>query len=183
MSDGTHLTTWVTRETKERFAAVARHQGLSDSALLKRLVELMLQSASAAEAGTPVDAVRTSRGSRLTVRIRPDDQLLLRERAATRGMAAATYVSVLTRAHLRGLAPLPKAEWLALEKSVLGLSRLGRNINQLARAANRGERVAPLGPDYFQAILKICVSLRDHTHGLLEANAKAWRQGYEDPDD
>jgi hypothetical protein len=30
MSDGTHLTTWVTRETKERFAAVARHQGLSD---------------------------------------------------------------------------------------------------------------------------------------------------------
>jgi DNA processing protein len=24
MSDGTHLTTWVTRETKERFAAVAR---------------------------------------------------------------------------------------------------------------------------------------------------------------
>ena len=51
MSDGTHLTTWVTRETKERFAAVARHQGLSDSALLKRLVDLMLQSASAAESG------------------------------------------------------------------------------------------------------------------------------------
>jgi hypothetical protein len=41
MSDGTHLTTWVMRETKDRFAAVARHQGLSDSALLKRLVELM----------------------------------------------------------------------------------------------------------------------------------------------
>src|SRR5271168_4315027 len=115
MSDGTHLTTWVTRETKERFAAVARHQGLSDSALLKRLVELMLQGASAAEVGTPGGAGRTSRDSRLTVRIRPDDQLLLRERAAARGMAAATYVSVLTRAHLRGLTPLPKAEWLALE--------------------------------------------------------------------
>ena len=59
MSDGTHLTTWVTRETKERFAAVARHQGLSDSGLLKRLVELMLQGASAAEVGTPGDAGRT----------------------------------------------------------------------------------------------------------------------------
>jgi hypothetical protein len=86
MSDGTHLTTWVTRETKERFAAVARHQGLSDSALLKRLVDLMLQSASAAEVGTPGGADRTFRDSRLTVRIRPDDQLLLRERAAARGM-------------------------------------------------------------------------------------------------
>ena len=52
--------------------------------------------------------------------------MLLRERAAARGMAAATYVSVLTRAHLRGLAPLPKAEWLALEKSVLGAQPVGQ---------------------------------------------------------
>jgi hypothetical protein len=122
MSDGTHLTTWVTRETKERFAAVARHQGFSDSALLKRLVELMLHGASAAQVATLTATGRTSRDSRLSVRISPDDQLLLRERAASRGMAAATYISVLTRTHLRGLAPLPKAEWLALEKSVSELS-------------------------------------------------------------
>jgi hypothetical protein len=107
---------------------------------LKRLVDLMLQSAGAAEVGTLGGADRTSRGSRLTVRIRPDDQLLLRERAATRGMAPATYVSVLTCSHLRSLAPLPKAEWLTLEKIVTELSKLGRNINQIARAANRGER-------------------------------------------
>jgi hypothetical protein len=181
MSDGTHLTTWVTKETKDRFAAVARHQGLSDSALLKRLVELMLQGASAAEVPTLAAADRTSRDSRLTVRIRPDDQLLLRERAAARGMAAATYVSVLTRAHLRGLAPLPKAEWLTLEKIVNELSRLGRNMNQIARAANRGERVTAPGQNHFLYFLKICEALRVHTHGLLEANAKAWRQGYEDP--
>jgi hypothetical protein len=180
MSDGTHLTTWVTKETKERFAAVARHQGLSDSALLKRLVELMLQSASAAEVGTLGGAGRTTRDSRLTVRIRPDDQLLLHERAAARGMAAATYVSVLTRAHLRGLSPLPKAEWLALEKSVSELSRLGRNINQIARAANRGERVTAPGRNDFLYFLKICEALRDHTKGLLQANLKSWQQGYED---
>jgi hypothetical protein len=181
MSDGTHLTTWVTRETKERFAAVARHQGLSDSALLKRLVEMMLQGASAAEVGTPGGAGRTLRDSRLTVRIRPDEQLLLRERAAARGMAAATYVSVLTRAHLRGLVPLPKAEWLLLEKSVSEISRLGRNINQIARAANRGEPVTAPGRNDLMYFIKICEGLRDYTHGLLQANAKAWRQGYEDP--
>ena len=110
MSEGTHLATWVTRETKERFAAVARHQGLSDSALLKRLVDLMLQGASAAELGMPEGESRAPRECRLTVRIRPDDQLLLHESAAARGMASATYVSVLTRAHLRSLVPLPKAE-------------------------------------------------------------------------
>jgi hypothetical protein len=180
MSDGTHLTTWVTRETKERFAAVARHQGLSDSALLKRLVDLMLQSASAAELGTPGGADRTFRVSRLTVRIRPDDQLLLRERAAARGMAAATYVSVLTRSHLRSLAPLPKAEWLILEKIVVELSKLGRNINQITRAANRGQRVSDPESTQFRAMLKICEAMRVHTKGLLQANAKSWQQGYED---
>ena len=159
MSDGTHLTTWVTRETKDRFAAVARHQGLSDSALLKRLVDLMLQTASAGEVATLAAADRTSRDSRLSVRIRPDDQLLLRERAAARGMAAATYVSVLTRAHLRSLAPLPKAEWLTLEKIVTELSKLGRNINQIARAANRGERVTGPGSGPLS-----CHSLRSAKH-------------------
>jgi hypothetical protein len=180
MSDGTHLTTWVTRETKERFAAVARRQGLSDSALLKRLVELMLQSASAVEVGTTGGVSRGSRDSRLTIRIRPDDQLLLRERAAARGMAPATYVSVLTRSHLRSLAPLPKAEWLTLEKIVTELSKLGRNINQIARAANRGERVTGSGDGAFRAMLTICTALRDNTKKLLQANAKSWQQGYED---
>jgi Bacterial mobilisation protein (MobC) len=175
MSDGTHLTTWVTRETKDRFAAVARHQGLSDSALLKRLVELMLQSATAGEAGTPGDARRTSRGSRLTVRIRPDDQLLLGERAAARGMAPATYVSVLTRSHLRSLAPLPKAEWLILERIVTELSKLGRNINQIARAANRGVQVRDPESTQFRAMLTIGHALRVNIKKLLQANAKAWR--------
>jgi predicted DNA binding CopG/RHH family protein len=180
-SDGTHLTTWVTREAKERFAAVARHQGLSDSALLKRLVELMLQGASAVQVPNPAAGDRGSRGSRLTVRIRPDDQQLLRERAAARGMPAATYLSVLTRAHLRGLAPLPKAEWLTLEKIVTELSRLGRNFNQLARAANRGERVTAPGRNDFVYFLRICEALRDETKKLLQSNLKSWQQGYEEP--
>lgn len=180
MSDGTHLTTWVTRETKERFAAVARHQGLSDSGLLKRLVDLMLQGAGAAGVGTPGGAERASRDSRLTVRIRPDDLMLLRERAAARGMAAATYVSVLTGSHLRSLAPLPKAEWLILERIVTELSKLGRNINQIARAANRGERVTDPRSSQFRAMLTICEALRVNTKRLLQANAKSWQQGYGD---
>ena len=116
MSDGAHLTTWVTRNTKERFAAVARHQGISDSALLKRLVDTMLQAGNAAD-GAATDG-GAGRVSRFSIRLRPDDQILLRERAAARGLPAATYVSVLARAHLRSLSPLPKEELLALRRTV-----------------------------------------------------------------
>ena len=183
MSDGTQLKTWITRDTRARFTAIARHQGLSDSALLKRLVDLMLQTASGGGAPLIPLASRFARDSRLTVRLHPDDRSLLRERAAARGMPAATYVSVLTRAHLRALAPLPKEELLALKRTVAELGNIGRNLNQIAYAANRGERVTGPSREDLRAILKVCEGLRDHVRSLLAANLKSWEQGYADRPD
>src|ERR1700686_3836125 len=176
MSDGTHLTTWVSKETKERFATVARHQGLSDSALLKRLVDMMLQAGTAPD--SEATGGRSVRVSRISIRLRPDDQNLLRERAAARGMPAATYVSVLTRAHLRSLSPLPREELLALRRTVSELGSIGRNLNQIARAANQGERASGPNREDLRAILRVCEGLRDHVKGLLAANIKSWEQGY-----
>ena len=178
MSDGAHLTTWVNRETKTRFGAVARHQGLSDSALLKRLIDTMLQVGNVADGATDG---RAGRISRFSIRLRPDDQILLRERAAARGMPAATYISVLTRAHLRSLSPLPKEELLALRRTVSELGSIGRNLNQIARAANQGERMSGPSREDLKAILKVCEGLRDHVKGLLSANIKSWEQGYAEP--
>jgi hypothetical protein len=164
MSDGSHLTTWVNRETKTRFAAVARHQGLSDSALLKRLIDTMLQVGNAAN-GVATDG-RAGRVSRLSIRLRPDDQILLRERAAARGMPTATYVSVLTRTHLRSLSPLPKEELLILRQTVSELGSIGRNLNQIARAANQGERVGDLNPEsYLRYVLE---RIADHPINQIE---------------
>jgi hypothetical protein len=179
MSDGAHLTTWVNRETKTRFAAVARHQGLSDSAMLKRLVDMMLQAGNAAH-GAATDG-RVGRVSRLSVRLRSDDQVLLRDRAAARGMPTATYVSVLTRAHLRSLSPVPKEELLALRQTVSELGSISRNLNQIARAAHQGERASGPSREDLRAILRVCEGLRDHVKGLLSANIKSWEQGYADP--
>ena len=182
MGTGTHLATWVSQETKESFAAVARHQGLSDSALLKRMIELTLRSVDATSmervVATDDDA---HRASRLTVRLRPDDQLLLRERALARGMAPATYVSVLVRSHLRSLAPLPKAELLALRKVITELGEIGRNLNQIARAANLGSQANGLGREHVVAMIRVCTGLRDHVKALLSANLRSWGQGHADP--
>ena len=161
---------------------LAGRQGLTESALLKRLVDLMLQTASAAQGTTMIADSRAPRDSRLSIRLAPDDQRLLHERARARGIPAATYLSILARAHLRGLAPLPKAELLALERSVSELGRLGRNINQIARAANQGQHVSAPGRDDLRAILRACEALRDHVKALLQANLKSWSQGYADQD-
>lgn len=165
MSGGTHLTTWVSGETKQRFAALARHQGLSDSALLRRLVDLMLRTASAAAVASP-GPVPVERASRLSVRLRADDQLLLRERASARGMRPATYVAVLTRAHLRNLAPLPKAELHALKRSVAELGALAKGLT-----------AGGFSRDDARALLRVCEGLRDHVKALIRANLASWKQG------
>jgi len=179
MSDSTQLKTWVSRDTKERFSTIARHQGLSDSALLKRLIDTMLQAGNSAD-GASTDS-RAGRVSRFSIRVHPNDQMLLRERAAARGMPAATYVSVLTRSHLRSLSPLPKEELLALRRTVSELGSIGRNLNQIARAANQGERASGPSREDLRAILRVCEGLRDHVKGLLSANIKSWEQGYAEP--
>jgi hypothetical protein len=181
MSDGRQLKTWVSRDTKQRFASAARCQGISESRLLRRLVELMLQTATpTGVAAVTHPRVNVPRTTRLTVRLHPDDQGLLRERSAARGMAAATYVSVLTRAHLRSLTPLPREELLALKRTVAELGVIGRNLNEIARAANRGRTATP-GQDEVRAMLKVAEGLRDHFKALLVANAKSWEAGHAEP--
>ena len=180
MSDGTHLTAWVSQKTKERFAALARRRDVSESALLKHLIELTLQTTNTEEQAATVD-MSAKRVKRFSIRLRPDDQLLLRERAVARGMPSATYVSVLVRAHLRSLAPLPKEELLALKRVVSELGAVGRNLNQLARAANQGERGNGPARDDLRALLKVCEGLRDHVKSLLMANIRSWAKGYGEP--
>jgi hypothetical protein len=169
----------VSSATKARLHALAERQQLSESALLRQLVELMLLKAGFAPiiTKTPIGA-GPLRTARLMIRLRADDQILLRDRAAARGMPPATYVSVLTRAHLRSLAPLPKDELLALKRTIGELGSIGRNLNQIAHAANQGQLVTSPGRNDLEAMLRVCGALRDNLKRMLVANLKSWEQGF-----
>lgn len=100
---------------KRRVVTVAGREDVTESAWLKRLIVQALQAADdgGADAASIPGAVapsschsqeRKRRGPcnrRVYVRLRSEDLLLLESRAAARGMRSATYVSVLTRSHLR----------------------------------------------------------------------------------
>ena len=123
---------------KTLLRVLAEREQITESALVRQLLEVMLRM-SAKEGFPKLDALeKVSRDARLSIRLAPEDRILLSDRATARGMASATYVSVLVRSHLRNLAPLPKEELLALKRSVAELGAIGRNLNQIARAANQG---------------------------------------------
>ena len=186
--------TGVTPEIKARVAEVTQVRLLTESIWLRQLILRELRAIESEDRrghhdGVPVAAVRGRCSARRTpgfglyVRLRQEERVLLHERAAARGMASATYVSVLVRSHLRSLALLPKDELIALKRAVSELGAVGRNLNQIARAANQGARVGGIGHDEFQAILKICEALRDHTKNLIKANAASWVSGHAEPED
>lgn len=170
----------VTDEVKEAFQAVARQQGISESALLKQMLAVMVSGTAAlSDSGSLLAAEAPCRSTRLSVRLRPDDRTLLCERASARKMKPATYISTLVRAHLRTLAPVPKKELSALMQTVNELGAVGRNLNQIARALNQGARTAGPNRDELRAILRACAGLRDHVRGLLKANMTSWQVGYD----
>src|SRR5215469_1102041 len=173
----TRLSTWLSVEAKARFSAAAARQDLSESALLKRIVEQML-SATPDEASNNPSIRSEPRGARLTIRLVPEDRLLLRARAAARDMPAATYVSSLVRAHMRTLAPLPRQELAELRHSIAELSAVGRSLNQIARALNQDARVGAPGRNEVLAMIRVAEGLRDHFRKLLKANIESWQQGH-----
>jgi predicted DNA binding CopG/RHH family protein len=171
----------VTSETKARVRRLAERDGITESTLLRQLLDVVLRTAGLDDPPTTAAPDKVNRDARLNVRLEPEDWRLLRERARARGMASATYLSYLARYHLRGAAPLPKAEYTLLKQSVEQLAALGRNLNQIARAMNQSDRPASLGRAEVAAMLKLSESLRDHFRGLLDANDRSWRMDHDTP--
>lgn len=177
----------VSPDIKLRVKAIADRELLSEAAWLKRLVIREIRVSHGTDGGERepcrADGDRAPSGKSgigrpLFVRLRNEDRLLLGARAEARVMRPATYASVLLRAHLRKLTPLPKDELLALKRSIGELASIGRNINQIAKALNEGARAPVSVREEFRAMLKVCEALRDNTKALLKANVTSWESGF-----
>jgi hypothetical protein len=167
----------VSQATKEALRAAAGRQQLTESALLKRMLEIILRTAGAAEAGEVMVAERPARLSRLYVRLTVGDRQLLQERSVARCLAPATYASNLLRAHLRALTPLPEAELRALRLSTRELAAIGRNLNQIALVSRWGGSGAGASREDLRNLLKVCVALHDHVRSYIRTNLSSWSSG------
>ena len=170
----------VPKATKAALRAAAERQQLTESALLKRLLDLVLQTAGPAVVAAPAAVAvddRLARQARLYVRLTRGDRQLLEARSAARGLAPATYASVLLRAHLRALTPLPEAELRAIRQSTRELAAIGRNLNQLAHATHRGVSADGVTRGNLLNLLKACEALSDNIRAYARTNLASWESG------
>lgn len=167
----------VPQVTKAALRAAAERQQTTESALLKRMLELVLHSAGAAGVGDVTTANRLARQARLYVRLTAGDRQLLQARSAARCLAPATYASILLRAHLRALTPIPEAELRAIRQATRDLAAIGRNLNQMARMTHQGGSGAGVGRQDLLSLLKACEALRDHIRSYVSTNLSSWGSG------
>ena len=163
--------------TKAALRAAADRLQITESALLKRMLDLLLRTAGALDQAAAAYAQRPARLARLYVRGTEGDRQLLKERSAARCLAPATYASILLRAHLRALTPLPEAELRALRNSTRELAAIGRNLNHIALAAHRGGVGGGASREDLYTILKACEALRDHVRSYIRTNVSSWSSG------
>ena len=155
----------VSNEIKSALQSMAQEQGVPESVIVKRLLHGTLSSR-LPDAAIVATAPRPARKGRLSIRLRPDDALLLQARAEARAMPPATYVSVALRAHLQGAAPIPKTE---LDALLLAIRELQELRQLMLRFPQRTEG------QQFPHMLKICTALRDHVGNLLKKNLESWQ--------
>lgn len=169
----------VPQATKTALRAAAERQQLTESALLKRVLDLMLQTAGAADVGDSADAAdaRQARHARLYVRLTRGDRQLLQARSDSRCLAPATYASNLLRAHLRALTPLPDAELRAIRQATRELASIGRNLNQIAHAIHQGQSSVGVSRENLMSLLRACEALRNHIRAYVSTNLASWGSG------
>jgi hypothetical protein len=167
----------VAPATKAALRAAAERQQLTESALLKRMLDLLLNAAGSADSAAVAADDRPARQARLYVRLTTGDHQLLQERSAARCLAPATYASALIRTHLRALAPIPTSELRALRQSTRELAAIGRSLNQIARATHQGGSGTEVGLEQLLSLLKACVALRDSFRSYISTNLASWGSG------
>jgi hypothetical protein len=165
----------VSTETKAVLRRMAEREEISESALVKQILGSSLRTSVLDELPSPPKEGRGNREARLTVRLSWDDLRLLAALAEGRSLAWGTYAAVVLRSHLHKTIPLPRDQVLDLRRAVAELSAIGRNLNQIARATNMGERVSLPGRQEVMAMLKVAEALRDHIKVIMKANQASWR--------
>jgi hypothetical protein len=156
-------------EDKARFATLAARAGLSESALALVAIRYVLgQNAKQASEAEGSSVIRGPATDRITIRLRPGDGVLIRQRATKRGMKPSAYLAALVRAHVTVNPPWPASELTALKQAVVVLAGVGRALAQAARTSQG------VSHDDLERTRSAVAALERCTHDLARAALISW---------
>lgn len=162
-------------DTKRRFAALAEGQGLSESALLRRMVVTVIAGA-AGEVPTYPRGGRGRLGGKVDFRLGPDELAAAQAIAEPEGRSVAAWIRAMLRWRLQGVVPFNRHELHGLGKALVALNQLGRNLNELVRYFHRTGRVDPDSVKA-DALAQAVANLRDRVQDLTDRASARYTEG------
>jgi hypothetical protein len=165
------------------FVALAARHHLSASNLLAKMVDEVLKTNGDISPGSggprsPYESENSAgRADRVTLRLRNGDRALAAQRAHSRGMKTASYLTLLIHNHVRDAAVLPPNELDQIKATSAQLAALGRQLRMFGMPNTLPE---PVAPDLGQAIARVrqeVEAAREATAALVRRNLISWETG------
>ncbi|VTU42943.1 hypothetical protein [Variovorax sp. RA8] len=177
--------TRVSTDKRARIAALAAHHQLSESGLLAKLIDEVLQANDAPvqqAGGQRLDRMSTIDGvreDRVTLRLRHGDRMLAAERACARGMKTGSYLAMLVHNHVRSSAVLPPNELDLLKATGAQLAALGRQLQRFGMPNMLADPLAYELRDAISAARREIEAAREATAAVVRRNLVSWETGGE----
>lgn len=174
---GERLFAVVAPAQKARFTALANQAGVSESKLIRMLIDAAL-ARNAVPEQRPRKAGKEPAyipPEKYTVRLRGEDAAELERRAGAREMVASSYAGQVLRAHLRAAPPLPYTEFQTIKQLVNELGGIrGALIQLLGAQKDAKQRIDAQVIDAINKLLPVLKSAREDVQNMLAANTRSW---------
>ena len=119
--------------TKARFRALAERHGVSESVLLRKMIDQMLAGNEKPSDVERFGIRRKGYTGQLRLRLRRKEVTAIRVLAETAGQSAQGWVIAQLRHRLEGAVPFAREELAAMHDAVREIGSVGRNLNSITR--------------------------------------------------
>lgn len=160
---------------KQPWLDYCKARGVTPSEAFRQVVAKL--TAATADSGPVKDVDREGRRTiRKEVRLTKSELARANALATRAGFSLNRWIVALINARLDGLPQLGQQELECLARSNLQLLAIGRNLNQLARAANHGVPIQGHGRgDVIEAVRAIVHEHTAYVARVIAANVARWR--------
>lgn len=140
MSHRSILSVQLPSDEKTRWKDYCRVRNLTPSAAIRQIVAQLLAKQGPTASGAQSDEMPDHTRARLELRLSDSERDAVREIARAMGESPNRWVASLVRAYITRKPQLGMHELAAIAESNARLLAIGRNLNQIARSLNSGER-------------------------------------------
>ena len=162
------------QEYKQPWLDYCKARGITPSAAFRQMVAKLTNGSDAVE--RPVTHAAASKKVRVELRLTEAEIATVAELARREGFSPTRWIVALINTRVYATPQLGQRELETLARSNLQMLAIGRNLNQLARAANAGVSITRAGgADIIEALRAAVLRHAEQVAAVIGANVARWR--------